>query len=402
MASILVLEPIGGIAGDMFLAAAIDLGVPAAEVEGALRTLGLPGWRLAVSRKSDSGIQGTHVDVVVDGAEPHARHLSEILALIHASGLAPRASAAARALFQRIGEAEAKVHGIPVAEVHFHEVGAVDSIVDLCGAAVALDLLGWPKVLCAPPELGRGIVRTAHGPMPVPPAAVLELLRGKPVRPGGPPGEAVTPTGAAILAELAEVAPLPAFVPGRIGYGVGTVSWPDRPNLLRMTVGELAPTRAGEGPGPLGLAGETGGLWVLEVNLDDCPGQLVARAIEVALEAGALDAWAAPLTMKKGRPGILLGALCREPERAAVTAALFAETPTLGVRRHRVERDELDRALREVETPYGKVRVKVASLAGRELGAHPEYDDCLARARERCVPVREVMAAAMAAHRAGR
>lgn len=400
---ILVLEPIGGIAGDMFLAAALDLGVPLAEVDGALKTLGLPGWRLAVSRKAESGIQATHLDVVVEGEQPHARRLSEILALVHASGLSPRAKAAARALFQRIGDAEAKVHGIPVAEVHFHEVGAVDSIVDLCGAAVALDLLGWPRVLSAPPELGRGIVRTAHGPMPVPPAAVLELLRGVPVRPGGPPGEAVTPTGAAILAELCEVGPLPAFVPGRIGYGAGTVSWPDRPNLLRMTLGEpmaaaRAPAAAPEAPA-VEPGGPAAALWVLEANLDDCPGQLVARAIEAALEAGALDAWAAPVTMKKGRPGILLGALCAEAERGPVTAALFAETTTLGVRRHRVERDALDRALREVETPYGMVRVKVASLAGRELGAQPEYDDCLARAKERCVPVREVMAAALAAHR---
>src|SRR5574340_174307 len=387
MSSLLVLEPIGGIAGDMFLAAAIDLGVPAGDLEGALRTLGLPGWRLAVSRRAASGIQGTHVEVQVEGEQPAARHLSDILAVIHASGLSPRAKEKARALFQRIGEAEAAVHGIPVAEVHFHEVGAVDSIVDLCGAAVALELLGWPRVLSSPPELGRGIVRTAHGPMPVPPAAVLELLKGKPVRPGGPPGEAVTPTGAALLAELAEVGALPPFVPGRIGYGVGTAAWPDRPNVLRMTLGE---------PVPQAGAGEPEGLWVLEANLDDCPGQLVARAIEAALEAGALDAWAAPVTMKKGRPGVILGALCAEAERRRVTEALFAETTTLGVRRHRVERDALERELREVATPYGPVRVKVARLGGRELGAHPEYDDCLTRAKERGVPVREVMSAALA------
>jgi uncharacterized protein (DUF111 family) len=200
----------------------------------------------------------------------------------------------------------------------------------------------------------------------------------------------VTPTGAAILAELAEVRALPPFVPRRIGYGVGTVSWPDRPNVLRMTLADAA-----EGE-------EAGELWVLEANLDDCPGQLVARAIEAALEAGALDAWAAPLTMKKGRPGVLLGALCEEPRRAAVTAALFAETTTLGVRRHPVARDALERTLEEVETPYGSVRVKVARDGGREVGAHPEYDDCLARARERGVAVREVMTAAIAAHRARR
>ena len=397
MASLLVLEPVGGIAGDMFLAAALDLGVDRAALERILGTLGVTGFRLEVTPKTDSGIRGTHVDVVLEGGHGHAGHdhagghdhprgLAEILALIDASGLSPRAKGRARALFERIGRAEAKVHGLPLAEVHFHEVGALDSIVDVCGAAVVLDLLGWPRVLCAPPELGHGIQRTAHGPMPVPPPAVLELLTGKPIRPGGPPGEAVTPTGAALLAELAEIGPLPAFVPERIGYGVGTTRWPDRPNVLRMTLAE-----------PAGLAAET--LWVLETNLDDCPGQLVARAVEAVLEAGALDAWAAPLTMKKGRPGVLLGVLCAEDRRESITAALFAETGTLGVRRHRVERDVLDRRLETVETAYGPVRVKLALRGGQVVGAHPEYDDCLARARERGVPVREVMAAAMAEHR---
>jgi pyridinium-3,5-bisthiocarboxylic acid mononucleotide nickel chelatase len=387
--ALLLLEPIGGIAGDMFLAAALDLGLDRAALEGALRTLGVAGWRLDVTRKTDSGIAGTHVDVLVEGEQPHARALRDILALVDASGLPARARSAARAMFERIGRAEAKVHGIALEEVHFHELGAVDSIVDVCGAAVALDLLGWPKVTCAPPELGSGMRRAAHGLLPVPPPAVLELLVGKPVRPGGPPGEAVTPTGAAIVAELAEVAPLPAFVPGRIGYGVGTSRWPDRPNVLRMTLGEAAP-----------VAGAT--LSVLEANLDDCPGQLVARAIESALEAGALDAWAAPITMKKGRPAFLLSALVEEQAREAVTRAFFEETTTLGVRRRAVERDVLERALVTVETPYGAVRVKVARLGGQDLGAHPEYDDCARRAREKGVPVKEVMAAALAAHRGAR
>jgi uncharacterized protein (TIGR00299 family) protein len=401
MEDLLVLEPVGGIAGDMFLAAAIDLGVDRARLEAALASIPLGGFRLEITHKTDSAIRGTHVDVVALGEEPHGRGLAEILGLIDRSGLAPRAQAAARALFQRIGRAEAKVHGVPVEEIHFHEVGAVDSIVDLCGAAVVLDLLGWPRVVAAPPELGRGVVKTAHGPMPVPPPAVLELLAGKPVRPGGPPGEAVTPTGAAILAELCEVGPLPAFVPGRVGYGLGTKAWPDRPNLLRMTLGRLAET--GAGPEEAGSArrrgeGEAGAidaLWVLEANLDDCTGELVARAIEAALEAGALDAWAAPLTMKKGRPGVLLGALCEEGRRAAVSAALFAETTTLGLRRHRVERDVLGRRIETVETEYGPVRVKVALLGEREVGAHPEYEDCAARARERGVAVRAVIAAAL-------
>jgi uncharacterized protein (TIGR00299 family) protein len=327
------------------------------------------------------------VDVVVEGEQPHARGLAEILALVDGSGLAPRARAAARAVFERIGRAEAKVHGVPVSEVHFHEVGAVDSIVDVCGAAVALDLLGWPEVLATPPELGRGLGRSAHGPMPIPPPAVLELLAGKPVRPGGPEGEAVTPTGAALLAELAAIGPLPALVARRVGYGVGTCSWRDRPNVLRATLADRA---------------EGGALLVLEANLDDATGQMIARAIDAALEAGALDAWAAPITMKKGRPGVTVSALVEEPRREAVTRVLFAETPTLGVRRRAVERDVLARELRTVETRYGPVRVKIALLDGVEVGAQPEHDDCLARARERGVALREVIAAALAAHRGGR
>ena len=384
---LLLLEPIGGIAGDMFLAAAIDLGVDPAALEAALRTIPLSGWRLAVSRKTEVGIAGTHVDVVVEGKQPHARGLSEILALVDQSRLSPRAKAAARALFERIGRAEAKVHGVPVSQIHFHEIGAVDSIVDLCGAAVALELLGWPEVHAAPPELGTGLVRTAHGTMPVPPPAVVELLAGKPVRPGGPPGEAVTPTGAALLAELAQVGPLPAHAAQRIGYGVGTSSWPDRPNVLRATLADPA---------------EGGELSVLEANLDDATGQLVARAIDAALEAGALDAWATPITMKKGRPGVTVSALVEEPWRAAVTRVLFTETTTLGVRRRPVERDVLGREVQTVETRYGAVRVKVALLDGVEVGAQPEHDDCLARAREHGVALREVIAAALAAHRGGR
>jgi len=391
MDNLLLLEPVGGIAGDMFLAAALDLGVDRAALEAALATLPLQGFRLEVSRRRDSAIEGTHLDVVVEGEQPHGRRLEEILDLIARSGLAPRAKEAARSLFARIGQAEAKVHGVPVGELHFHEVGAVDSIVDLCGAAVVLDLLGWPRVVSAPPELGRGIVRTAHGPVPIPPPAVLEILSGKAVRTGGPQGETVTPTGAAILAELCEIGPAPAIRPARMGYGLGTRTWADRPNVLRMTLGE----EVREGPGAGAVPGEA--LWVLEANLDDCTGQLLARAIEAALEAGALDAWAAPLTMKKGRPGVLLGALSTEARREAVTAALFAETTTLGVRRHPVEREALERREETVETPYGPVRVKVALRDGRELGAQPEYDDCLARAREEGVPVRAVMAAALRA-----
>ncbi|HTP51627.1 MAG TPA: nickel pincer cofactor biosynthesis protein LarC [Anaeromyxobacteraceae bacterium] len=388
MANVLLLEPIGGVAGDMFLAAALDLGVDQAALERSLRSLPLSGFRLVASRAEAGGVRGTHVEVVGEGGSPRERHLAEILALVDRSGLAPRARQAARAVFERIGRAEAKVHGVALEEVHFHEVGALDSIVDICGAAVVLDLLGWPRLVSPAPELGQGFVGTAHGRLPVPPPAVLEILRGVPVRPGGPPGEAVTPTGAAILAELAEVreGALPALVPERVGYGVGTARWPDRPNVLRLTLGREA--------------GAARDLWVLEANLDDCSGQLVARAIEAALAAGALDAWAAPLTMKKGRPGFQVAALAPGELRDAVARVLLDETTSLGVRYHPVDRAELDRELVPVETAYGTVRVKVARRAGKVVGAHPEHDDCLALARERGVPLKEVLEAAQAAFRA--
>ena len=389
MAKILLLEPVGGIAGDMFVAAALDLGVPRVAVDAALAGLHLPGFRLMATRAEAGGIAGTHVDVLVEGAPGPARGLAEILAIVDGSALPPRARAAARAVFERIGRAEARVHGVPIERVHFHEVGAVDSIVDVCAAAAVLEILGWPRVLCAPPELGQGFVTAAHGRLPVPPPAVVEILKGIPVRPGGPQGEAVTPTGAALLAVLAEVADpstFPALVAEEVGYGVGTARWSDRPNVLRMTLGEEA---------------MRGGLWVIEANLDDCPGQLVARAIEAALAAGAKDAWAAPLTMKKGRPGMLLGALAAADRREAVSRVFLDETTTLGVRLHPVERIELERELVPVRTAYGEVRVKVGRRGDAVVGAHPEYDDCLARAREHGVAVREVLAAALTAFRSG-
>jgi hypothetical protein len=363
MAKILLLEPIGGIAGDMFVAAALDLGVPRAAVDGALAGLHLPGFRLMATPAEAGGIAGTHVDVLVEGAPGPGRGLAEILAIVDGSALPPRARGAARAVFERIGRAEARVHGLPVERVHFHEVGAVDSIVDVCAAAAVLQILGWPRVLCAPPELGQGFVNAAHGRLPVPPPAVVEILKGIPVRPGGPQGEAVTPTGAALLAVLAEVADpstFPALVAGQVGYGVGTARWSDRPNVLRMTLGEEA---------------ERGGLWVIEANLDDCPGQLVARAIEAALAAG--------------------------DRREAVARVFLDETTTLGVRLHAVERIELERELVSVRTAYGEVRVKVGRRGDAVVGAHPEYDDCLARAREHGVAVREVLAAALTAFRSG-
>ena len=228
---LLLLEPIGGLAGDMFLAAALDLGVDRAALEGRLARLGLPDWRLLVTRVEVNGIGATHVEVRVEGRPGPARRLADLLAVVERSGLGDRARAAASDLFSRLARAEARVHGCAVEEVHFHEVGAVDSIVDVCGAVAVMELLGWPRALAAPPELGSGFVKAAHGLLPVPPPAVLELLRGLPVRPGGPPGEAVTPTGAALLAGLFELGPLPPHRPGsdRLRRRHGPLARPAQP-----------------------------------------------------------------------------------------------------------------------------------------------------------------------------
>jgi uncharacterized protein (TIGR00299 family) protein len=383
VADLLHLDPVGGVAGDMFLAAALDLGVAQAELERLLGSLALPGWRLAASPAEAGGVRGTHLDVVVEGPRPAERGLAEILDLVGRSGLPLRAREAARRIFERMGRAEARVHRVPVERVHFHEVGAVDSIVDACGAAAVMELLGWPRGVASPPALGQGLVETCHGTLPVPSPAVLEILSGTTVQPGGPPGEAVTPTGAAILVELFEVGTPPPYAPRRIGCGVGTSRWPDRPNVLRLVLADAALSR--------------GALQLLEANLDDATGQLVARAIEAALEQGAVDAWAVPATMKKGRPGLVLSALAPAERSEAVARTLMAETTTLGVRLRAVERIEADREWVAVETPWGSVRVKVGRLGGEIVNAHPEWDDCAARAREHGVPVKRVLEAAAAA-----
>ena len=381
------LDCAAGASGDMLLGALVDAGVPVGTIRAAVGRLPVEPVELVVSTVERHGIGATAVEVRAPDIAA-TRTWADVRGLVQAADLPDPVRTTALDAFARLARAEAAVHRTTPDEVHFHEVGAVDSIVDVCGAAVALDLLGWPEVVALPPQLGQGFVKTAHGLLPVPPPAVLELLRGLPITPGGPVGEAVTPTGAALLAGLCTLGLPPPFTPRKIGYGVGTKRWPDRPNVLRMTLGEIT-----AGSGHLSV-------FQLELNLDDCPGQLVARAIEAALEAGALDAWAAPCTMKKGRPGLVLAALAPLPRRDAVAEALLAETTSLGLRYWPVDRIELDRELVPVETEHGPVRVKVGRREGKVLSAHPEYEDCAARARERGVPVKEVMAAAQAAWRA--
>jgi uncharacterized protein (TIGR00299 family) protein len=373
----------------MFLAAAVDLGVSPDALFGALQGLRLPGWRLEAAKTERHAITGTHVRVVLDAhLHGHAhRPLSEILTRIAAcASLSPAARERATRVFQLLGEAEAKIHGVPVEQVEFHEVGAVDSIVDICGAAAALDLLGSPRLFCAPPPLGSGTVQSAHGVLPVPAPATLEVLRGFPVRFEGS-GELTTPTGAALIRALAEPGPPPTLFVERVGYGVGSRSLADRPNVLRAVLGRLVSSADTD-------------TWVLEANLDDATPQLLGALVEMLLAQGALDAYVLPATMKKGRPGHLLGVLATSAQRERLTEVLLRESTTLGVRFHRSERVMLERRLVEVDTRYGRLRIKLGTRGTEVLNAFPEFEDCRARAAELQIPVKDVWAEALTAARA--
>jgi uncharacterized protein (TIGR00299 family) protein len=384
---VLWLEPVGGIAGDMFLAAALELGISRDELEQALRTLDVPGWRLEVTRAERHAIFGTHVAVHVDTDEGHHhRTWKDIDALIRRSALPERAKERALHVFRLVGEVEARIHGMTLDAIHFHEVGAVDSIVDICGAAMALELLGNPTVLSAPPPLGSGTIRIAHGVVPVPVPATLELLRDVPVRFEGM-GELTTPTGAALLKAFATVGPPPLLVVERVGYGVGTKDFADRANVLRASLGRRAEA--------------AGTLTVLECNLDDCSPQLLGALLDTLLARGALDAWIAPVVMKKGRPGHLVGVLADGAHRQALVDTLLSETTTLGVREAPVTRTTLERRHETVTTPWGPVRVKLGLRAGAVLNAAPEFEDCRALSARAGVPLKEVQAAAIAAWRSG-
>ncbi|MCU0702164.1 MAG: nickel pincer cofactor biosynthesis protein LarC [Myxococcaceae bacterium] len=384
MSRVLFLEPVGGVAGDMFLAAALDLGVDVAALEAPLRSLSVPGWRLSTSRAERHAIGGTHLDVVLEAPEEHPhRRYRDIDALIAASGLSPRAKDTALRVFRAIGEVEAKIHGVTLDDIHFHEVGAVDSIVDICGAAVALELLGWPEVFTTPPPLGSGTIRIAHGTVPVPVPATLELLKDRPVRFEGR-GELTTPTGAALLKVLADFAPPPELIVERIGYGVGTKDWPDRANVLRASLGRRS-------------TDTTSTLTVLECNVDDASPQLLGALVQTLLDLGALDAWVAPVVMKKGRPGHLVGVLCEPKARAVMVEALLRESTSLGVREHQVSRTALERRFDTVETPWGSVQVKVGLRNGAVVNVAPEFEDCRRVAQAARVPLKDVQQQALVA-----
>ncbi|HEY4885360.1 MAG TPA: nickel pincer cofactor biosynthesis protein LarC [Myxococcales bacterium] len=385
--STLVLEPIGGMAGDMTIAALLHLGAPRAALDDGLRRLGLSGVSVEAHEVEVQGIRALHVGVRGAPDQHVHRPWRYIRDLIARARLPPRAAELAQSGFALLAKAEARIHGVDPEDVEFHEVGAIDSIVDVVGAALLLDALAPERIVALPPPSGGGLEQSAHGTIPLPAPATLELLRGRTIRPSGP-GERTTPTGAAILAAWTEEAlAIPQLTIDRIGYGAGTRRWEDAPNLLRAVLGRPA------------AACDREGSWILEANLDDLSPQLVAVALESVLAAGALDAWVAPVTMKKGRPGHLFGALVPEAARAAVEAEIFKQTSTLGIRATRIERRVLDRELVEVETAYGKVRVKIGRLSGKVLSAAPEFEDCRQAAERQGVAVKEVMAAALSAFR---
>ncbi len=375
-----------GISGDMVLGALVDAGCDLARLEAELRRLAVGGWKISAQKVKRGALTATHVKV--ETSEHHAhRSLETILGLIGKSELAPRIAERASRIFRRLGEAEARVHNVPVEKVHFHEVGAVDAIVDIVGACIGFELLGSEEFACSALNVGGGRVETAHGSLPVPAPATAELLRGAPSYSTGISRELVTPTGAAIASALCtEFGPLPAMTVAAIGYGAGTAELAEQPNVLRLFLGER-------------VAPEAGARWdesiaVIEANLDDMNPQIYGYFVERALAAGALEVFATPVQMKKNRPGQLLTVLCQPAAVDRLTELIFRETTTIGVRTYPARRRTLERECVPVETPLGVIRMKVARLNGHILNAAPEYDDCQRIAVEKNVPLKQVLAEA--------
>jgi uncharacterized protein (TIGR00299 family) protein len=375
-----------GISGDMTLGALVDAGIDAGAIKSAVGSLGLP-CELSFESVRRCGMRATHAKVEAAPEHVH-RHLHHIEAIIDKSTLTARQNELAKRIFQRLGEAEAKVHGIEIKKVHFHEVGAVDSIVDIVGAAVGLDLLGVDRFESSPLPPGRGWVRAAHGKMPLPAPATAELLKGVPLASSDVEMELTTPTGASIVTTVAEAfGPLPAMTIDAIGLGAGTRDFPGQANILRLFVGKVSVPAGADR------------VWVLETNLDDLPGEIVGYATTQLMAAGALDAFVTPIQMKKNRPGVMVTVICEEAAIPAMEEVLFRETTTLGIRRYPASRHKLRRQATEVTTPFGSIKGKLGWIEGRPPAFSPEYDDCARVASEQGVALRAVYDAAHAAYR---
>jgi len=374
-------DAFSGISGDMTVGALIDAGADRSALVEALRSLGT-GAAYEIERTRRRGIAATKFRVRPPEGERH-RHLSHILRLIDAAGLPARAAQNARSIFERLGEAEAAVHGVTVEKVHFHEVGAADSIADIVGACVALELLGVEEVYCSPINVGGGTVVTEHGRLPVPAPATARLLEGKPVYSIGPQMELTTPTGAAIVATLArQFGPLPPLRLGSTGYGAGDADFPEQANVLRVLLGDATAPE------------EAVSVVVLEANIDDSTPEVLGYAMERLLEAGALDVSLSPLLMKKNRPGTLLRVVARPEDREALAELVLRETSTLGLRLFAAERRLAARRFVEVRTSAGPVRVKVSDRGQFA----PEYEDCRRLALATGAPLKQILAEATAAY----
>ncbi|MCD6360470.1 MAG: nickel pincer cofactor biosynthesis protein LarC, partial [Armatimonadetes bacterium] len=386
------IEPVGGLSGDMFLGALVDAGVPLKRLERMLSELGLENISLRAESVTRTGITATKVHVSAhehghghDHDHHHGRSAAELTEIVESSSLSDEVKHRAVAIIRRIAEAEARVHDTSPDEVHFHEVGGLDTVVDVCGAVVGLVELGVERLYCAPLPLGHGYVECAHGRLPLPAPATAELLIGAPTVPVDIEGETVTPTGAALAVALADEFGRPKMTVEAIGYGAGTSDFTPVPNVARLSVGSNM------------KSDEALDVVVIEANVDDMTPELVPHTLEAMLGAGALDAWVTPIVMKKGRPAVQFSALAEPATVDAVVEALLRETATLGVRMSQWNRRCVERETVSVETPWGEVAVKVGYLRGAPVTISPEYDDCARLAGETGVPLKRVYAAALAA-----
>jgi len=392
---VLYIDCFSGVAGDMMLGALLDLGVDEQHLRAELAKLKLDGWELSVSRALRHGISGVDVQVVTehhhhhDGGDHddghhhdhhHGRRWAEIRTLIQESGLADDARALALDIFTRLALAEARLHDVEPDTIHFHEVGGVDAIIDICGAAIGLCALGVERIIAAPVPAPRGFVDCAHGRMPLPAPATMELLKGAVLQSVDSDGEWVTPTGAAIVTTTAsEYGPIPAMRVDEIGYGVGDWDPADRPNLLRLVLGEVTE------------ASGAGRDLLLEANIDDMTPELFGHVTETLLTAGAYDVWLTPIQMKKGRPGIQLSVLCAPARRAAIVDTILRESTTIGLRFSEVQRYKTVQSVETVATPFGPVKVKIARDGDRVINAAPEYEDCRRAAEQNGVPLKQIL-----------
>ena len=373
-----------GASGDMILGALVGAGVDPQTLSAQLALLDVEGFSVEFEKVDRAGLSCTYARVVTKPEHVH-RHLGDVLKIIYDSRLNEGVKARAARIFSRLAEAEAAVHNQPVESIHFHEVGALDAIVDVVGAAICFDLLQIDRFVCSPLHVGSGTVEMAHGRFPVPPPAVTELLKAAPIYATDIKGELVTPTGAAIIASVCdEYGPLPPMLLERSGYGAGSRTYEKFPNALRVLIGREQARSNETGTSNL----ET--LLMLETNIDDLSPQVFGHVMERALELGALDCYFTPIQMKKNRPGVLLSVLCNAAEKETITQMLFAETTTLGIRSYAVERRSLERQVIKVETQYGAIGVKVARMNGHVVNEMPEFDQVQSAAVRAGVPFRTV------------